>query len=88
MSVLLFGLAILSVIWGVISSIAIANYLSQCGIKINFLLFGIMIIKYVHQYSKITTQENGKPGPWYYSYIISMNAALVLAIIGIILKSI
>lgn len=88
MSDLLFGLAILSVIWGVISSIVIANYLSQRGIKINFLLFRVMIIKYLHQYSKITTQENGKPGPWYYSYIISMNAALVLAIIGIILKCI
>ena len=86
MSDIFFVLAILSAAWGVVSSIAVASFLSKRGIKINFLFFRILVLKYINQYHKITTQENGKSGPWFYSYIISMNLALVLVIVGIVLK--
>jgi len=83
---LFFMLAILSAAWGIVSAIAIASFLSKRGIKINFLFFRILVLKYIHQYHKITMQENGKSGPWFYSYIISMNLALAFAIVGIVLK--
>ncbi len=86
MSNLFFVLAFLSVAWGVVSSIVIASFVSRRGIKINFLFFRILMLKYIHQYHKITTQENGKAGPWFYSYIISMNLALVCAIVGLVFK--
>jgi len=86
MSDLFFVLAIMGVIWGVVSSIVIASFLSKRGIKINLLFFRILVLKYVHQYHSITRQENGKPGPWFYSYIISMNLALIFAVVGIVLK--
>jgi hypothetical protein len=86
MSYLFVSLAIISVLWGVVSSIVIASFLSRRGIKINFLFFRVLVLKYVHQYHQITKQENGKPGPWFYSYIVSMNLALIFAIVGIILK--
>ena len=81
-----FALAILSVVWGVVSSILIASFLSKRGIKINLLFFRILVLKYIHQYHSITTQENGKPGPWFYSYIISMNLALVFVVLGMLLN--
>jgi len=86
MSDLFFALAILSVVWGVVSSILIASFLSKRGIKINLLFFRILVLKYIHQYHSITTQENGKPGPWFYSYIISMNLALVFVVLGMLLN--
>ena len=86
MSNLFFVLAIPSAVSGVVSSIVIASLLSKHGIKINYPLIKVMIIKYIHQYRKITLQETGKPGPWFYSYIISMNLALVFAIVGLVLK--
>lgn len=79
-------LACLSVAWGVVSSIMIASFLAKRGTKINFLFFRVLVLKYIHEYYKITKQENGKPGPWFYSYIISMNSALAFAIVGILLK--
>lgn len=84
---ILLYLALLSVVWGVVSAIVITSYLSQRGVKINFLLLRIMIIKYVHQYHELTRNESGRPGPWFYSYILSMNLALILAVIGLILKA-
>jgi uncharacterized oligopeptide transporter (OPT) family protein len=86
MSDLFFMLVILSAVWGIVSSIVVSSFLSKHGIKINLLFFRVLVLKYIHQYHKITMQETGKPGPWFYSYIISMNLALVFAIVGIVLK--
>ena len=86
MSNVFFGLAIVSVFWGTVSAIAIASYISSRGHKINILFFRLLIFRYIQQYYEITTQENGRPGVWFYSYITSMNLALVCAIIGAVLK--
>ena len=86
MSDLFLALAILSVAWGIVSSIVIVSFLSDRGIKINPLFLKVLMLKYIHEYRRITTQEKGRPGLWFYSYIISMNVALVLAIVGIVLR--
>ena len=88
MSNLFFVLALISVVSGIVSSIVITSLLSKRGIKLNYPFIKVLIIKYVHQYRKITQQETGKPGPWFYSYVISMNLALVFAIVGFVLKAI
>ena len=82
----LFVLAIVFAGLFVIFSILIVNEVSKRGIKINFFLLRLYIIKYIHQYRKITKEETGKIGPLYYPCIISVNLALVCAIIGIVLK--
>jgi hypothetical protein len=83
---LLLGLALLSVGWGIVSGIVITSFVSERGTKINYFLYRIYIIKYVNQYKQITEEENGVPGPWFYSFVISMNLTWVFAIIGILLK--
>ena len=87
MSMFFFIPALVSVIVGIVFTIMIVSFLSKRGIKINYIFFRLYIIKYVHQYRKITVEENGKPGNLFYPYIVSMSLALVLAVIGIILKN-
>ncbi|MBN1782143.1 hypothetical protein JW948_13505 [bacterium] len=82
---LFFVPAIALAIWGIVSSIVIVSYLSDRGIQINFPLIRLYVIKYVHQYRKMTQEEQGRPGFWFYSFVVSMNAALVLAVTGLIL---
>ncbi len=86
MSNFLFVLALISVAYGIFAAIMITSFLSERGIKINYIFIRIFILKYIHEYKKITTEENGKPGQWFYAYIISMNTALVLVVVGIILR--
>ncbi len=81
-----FILALGSAVWGVVSSIVITAFLARRGVKINYVFIKVLILKYIYQYRKITMQENGRPGPWFYSYIVSMNLALILVIIGVVLK--
>jgi len=79
--------ALVSAVFGIVFMIMIASFLSKRGIKINYIFLRLYIIKYIHQYRKITIEENGKPGNLFYAFIVSMNLALVLAIIGIILRN-
>ena len=83
---LLLGLALVSLSWGIVSMIVITNYVSERGTKINYFLLRLYIIKYINQYKQMTEKENGKPGVWFYTVVISMNLTLLFAIIGFILK--
>ena len=81
-------LAIGCVLWAIVSSLVIAAFLSNRGVKINYVFFKVLMIKYIHQYRKITMQESGRPGPWFYSFVISINLALVLGIVAIVLRNV
>ena len=83
---LLLGMALVSVVWGVVSMVVMTGFVSDRGTKINFFLYRLYVIKYVNQYKQITEAEEGKPGPWFYSFITAMNLTWVLAIIGFVLK--
>ena len=76
----------ISIAWGIVSAMGIANFLQKKGRKINFILINVFIFKYINDYHKITVDENGKVGFWYWSFVISMNIALVCAIIGMMLS--
>ena len=41
----------------------------------------LMILKYLHEYSKITREETGRVGPLFYHYVVPLNVALVVVIV-------
>jgi hypothetical protein len=86
LSTLFFILALISVACGIATSIMIASFLSERGVKINYLFIRLFIFRYVRQYRRITMEETGKPGPLFYWFITAWNLALVFAIVGIILE--
>lgn len=86
MSEILLGLALAFVGVFIVFAIMIVNEVSKRGVKINFLWLRLYIIKYIHEYRKLTKNETGKVGPLYYPCIISVNLALILAIVGLLLK--
>jgi hypothetical protein len=86
MSTLFFVLALVSLASGILFMIMITSNLSGRGIKINYFLLRLYIIKYVNQYRNITREESGRPGPLFYPCIASMCLVLFFAVIGIVLK--
>ena len=84
---LFLGMALVSVGWGIVSMIVITNFVADRGTKINYFLYRLYIIKYINQYKQITEAENAEPGPWFYSFLISFNFALVFTFLGAILKN-
>ena len=86
MANILLALAIVFAGLFVIVSMMIVNEVSKRGVKISFLWLRLYLIKYIHQYRKITKEKTGKIGPLFYPCIISVNLALICGIVGIVLK--
>ena len=70
MSTVVFGLAVIGLVWGVVSALVMTNFVSNRGYKINIPFFRIFVVKYIYLYSKITGEEDGKPGVWFWPVIL------------------
>jgi hypothetical protein len=80
-------MALVSVGLFVVFSMMIVNQVMKRGVKINFFLLRLYTIKYIHQYRKMTIEETGKVGPLYYPCLVSINLALLLALVHLVLKA-
>jgi uncharacterized membrane protein YidH (DUF202 family) len=79
-------LALAAVIFNVVVTMIIISKLSRMGVKINIVFLRLLFPKYVHQYKKLVTQETGKESPLYYFWLVSINLALALCILGLLIK--
>ena len=79
-------LAFVSVGLAIVFSMMIVHEVSKRGIKVNFPLLRLYIIKYIDQYRQLTQKETGKVGPLYCPCIGSYIMALFFAIIYLIVR--
>ena len=77
-------IGVLAVIWYVVITILIYEYLRKRNIKVSFLFLRFFAPKYAQQYKEITLQETGKVGLLFYHWIISINLALVVFILSLL----
>jgi len=76
--------AALGVIWNIGTSLRIYSFLRGRDVPASFLLLRMMAPKYALQYKQLTMREQGKPGPLFYHWIISINLALVFAVAALV----
>jgi len=79
-------LALAAMIFNVVVTMIIISKLSRMGVKINIVFLRLLFPKYVHQYKKLVAQETGKESPLYYFWLVSINLALALCILGLLIK--
>ncbi len=79
-------LALVAMLFNVVINMIIVSKLSRRGVKINIIFLRLLFPKYVHQYKKLVTQETGKESPLYYFWLVSINLALVLFVVGLLIK--
>lgn len=78
--------AAVCVAWFVVTSLCIFDNLRRRGRPVNFLLLRLLLFSYVSQYREVTITENGRVGPLFYHWILSVNAALVLVVVTMIIS--
>ena len=81
MQTLFISIGIVSVIVFVVSTIMIYSHLKDRGEKVSFLWLRLFMISYANKYKKLTKKETGKIGYLFYIWIISINLALISAIL-------
>ena len=85
MNAILITIGVLSIIIHIISTIMIYIFMEKRNDKIeNFIFIRLFIFRYVNNYRKITKNETGKVGNLFYSWLISINVALVCFILLIV----
>ena len=72
-------------IGGIISAVLITIFLHKHNIPATIIFWGFYFVRYLRQYKDITMKEHGKYGPWFYSYIVFFNLALVSVLLGFLL---
>jgi hypothetical protein len=75
-----------SAVWGSVTAGRIGSELQRRGVKVNWLLMRVQVIGWVSRYKKMTTAEQGRPGPLYWQFLTAMNLALVLAISALVAR--
>ena len=83
LSSFLLTLAVLCAVWAVTSAVLITVELDRRGIRTSFLLFRLLLFRNLSRYREITRNETGKVGPLFYSYVIAINAALLLGLVAL-----
>jgi hypothetical protein len=81
---ILVGLLMVCAIWAITASLLIARDLEKRGIPVSYFWLRLMLLKYVHQYSKLTREETGRVGSLLYHYVIPLNVAVVLVFVAAI----
>ncbi|HOW85835.1 MAG TPA: hypothetical protein P5119_01585 [Candidatus Aminicenantes bacterium] len=77
-------MAFISLGSAIVFSMMIVHEVSKRGVKINFFLLKLYVVKYVDQYKQLTLKETGKTGPLYLPCVGSYVSAFVFAIIYLI----
>jgi len=77
----LVAIALLCGVWAVTASILIARNVQKRGVQVSFLWLRLMILKYLHDYARLTREETGRVGPLFYHYVVPLNVALVMVVI-------
>ncbi len=83
---LFMSLAIAAAAVYVVCSMRIVHESQKRNVKINFFLLRLLLPKYASQYQELTKRETGKGGRLYYSWLASINAALIFFVIGLLLR--
>ncbi len=74
----------IALVFYIVSSIQIVRFLERRGVKINYWLTRVTIIKYAHQYKKIIYAETGEVGGLFLTWIYSLWGLLGCAVGAII----
>jgi hypothetical protein len=71
-------------VWAIVSILLVTRFLDVRGVPTPFPLIGLFAFRNLRRYREITRRETGKTGPLFASYIISINAALILVVIALV----
>jgi len=82
MGTLILIAAALCALVGVVSAILLARALDLRGMPTPFLFIGLHLPRNLNRYRDITKRETGKVGLLFYSFLIPINAAWILALLA------
>ena len=82
----LISVAVVCGLWAGVSAVLLAGALERHGVRTPFPVWGVLVFRNLHRYSELTRGTTGRIGPLFYSYVIAINAALVLVVAALLAR--
>ena len=76
-------LAVACACWAAVSAVLLAQAVDRLGVRTPFPFLGLFIFRNLRLYSEMTRRTRGRIGPLFYSYVVPINAALVLVVAAV-----
>ena len=83
-TILAASIGAVAVTWHIAATIMIYEALRKRGRKLSFIFLRLLAPKYASDYKEITRKETGKTGLLFYHWIVSINTAMLAAILLIL----
>jgi hypothetical protein len=84
---ILLVLAVACVVWAVVSYVLLTAALDRRGIKTAFPFIGVLLFRNLFRYRELTRDKTGKVGGLFWSYVVPINAALVLVVAALLIRA-
>lgn len=84
---LLLALAVACAAAAVVAALRITAALDRMGVRTPPPLLRALVLRNLLRYREITQHETGRVGPLFWAYVVPVNAALVLAVAALLLRS-
>ena len=84
LTVVLMALAGACAVWYLVATLLIYENLRRRGQRVSFLWLRVMAPSYASRYKEITESEEGKVGPLFYHWIVSINSALFFVVLALV----
>jgi len=77
-------LAVVSAVWATAAAVRITDWVSRHGVKVNWLLWRLLLPGYIHRYQTMTREMEGRSGPLFAHFVVPINLALLFAVAALI----
>jgi hypothetical protein len=67
-------------LWAGVTAVLIARALERKGVTTPVPFLNVLIFRNLHAYRETTRATTGRTGPLFYSYVVPINAALILVV--------
>jgi len=75
------------VVWAVVSLVLLTAALDRRGTKTAFPFIGVLSFRNLLRYKEITRAETGRVGGLFWSYVVPINAALLLVVVVVMIRA-
>jgi len=83
----LIAIAVIAIIWHVVVTLIVCDWLSKRGVKINWVFIRFLYPGYVARYRRMVLSETGHDAPLFYHWVVSVNIALIAVVVTVILAA-
>ena len=77
-------LTVACAVWATVAAVTMTAWVSRHGVKVNWVLWRLLLPGYIHRYQTMTREIEGQTGPLFAHFVVPINLALLFAVAAVV----